>query len=556
MKTFRGLVASLVMALGGAAYAADSPLAQISQDADVVIRIRQFDGTVEKVAALVNAVQPGFGDMVSQNAPAFGMVISNPAMAGVDRSKDFYLCLFMREEGEPKVLFAIPTTDGEALSKALPGNFESQVRENWVFYADKDHGVPEVAGESDSLATVLEGDAKAAKVFANSDIGLHVNIDHIAAIYDSKLQQGRELFETQLQQGLNAPGVANPEAIVGVLKAEVELAFKLLDETDSLTLGLSPSADQLQVDNLLEFAEGSDVAKFIASQPKSKFPGIAKLVAGQPAYVGFSGDMVEISKLSMQIAGSMFEGTGMKEGMEKYVEVLKKNDMHSGVAAFDLAGGDQGLIRSTVFFETKGASDLLTAGRSFYESVQEMKIGEVTTKMEVAQAGETIGTRKVDVIKTTQEVDPSSPSAQMVTKMNAIFYGADGIQTRIVSLADGLLMTQGGNKDSMEAALKAYDSSNNTLADIRKDLPEEAHLLVLLDLPGLVYNGMLAATTIPDAPVPFSKETVEALEITRSYSTVTAVGGEDSMHVITRIPAAQFQGIMKMVMFGQSLNRR
>jgi hypothetical protein len=552
MKTFRGLVASLVVALGGATYAADSPLAQISQDADVVIRIRQFDGTVEKVAALVNAVQPGFGDMVSQNAPAFGLVLSNPGMAGVDRSKDFYLCLFMREEGEPKALFAIPTTDGEALSKALPGNFEAQVRDDWVFYADKDHGVPEVAGENDSLATVLEGDSQAAKVFANSDIGLHVNIDHIAAIYDSKLQQGREIFETQLQQGLNAPGVANPEAVVGILKAEVELAFKLLDETDALTMGLSPSAEQLQIDHLLEFAEGSDVAKFIASQPKSEFPGITKLAAGLPVYVGLSGDMIQVSELSMQLVGSMFEGTGMKEGMDKYVEVLKKHDMHSGVAAFDLAGGEQGLIRSSILFETKGASDLLTASRSFYETMKEMKVGEVTTKMEVAEAAETIGTRKVDVITTTQEVDASSPSAQMVTKMNTILYGANGIQTRIVSLADGLLMTQGGDKGSMEAALTAYDSSTNTLDDVRKDLPDEAHLLVLLDLPGLIANGMLAATTIPDAPVPFSQETVEALEISRSYLTVTAVGGEESMHVTTRIPAAQFQGIMKMVMFAQS----
>lgn len=556
MKTFRGLVASLVVALGGATYAAESPLAQISRDADVVIRIRQFDGTVEKVAALVNAVQPGFGDMVSQNAPAFGLAISNPGMAGVDRSKDFYLCLFMREEGEPKALFAIPTTDGEALSKALPGNFEAQVRDDWVFYADKDHGVPEVAGESDSLATILEGDSNAAKVFANSDISLHVNIDHIAEVYDSKLQQGREFFETQLEQGLNAPNVANPEAIVGILKAEAKLAFKLLDETESLTLGLTPSAEQLQVDQLLEFAEGSDLAKFVANQPKSKFAGITKLAAGLPAYVGMSGDMAQISEMGMQIAGSLFEGTAMAEGMKEYVEVLKKHDTHSGIAAFDLAGGDQGLIRSSMLFETKGASDLLTASRAFYDKIQEMKFGDVTTKLEIAQAAETIGTRKVDIITTTQEFDASSPSAEMATKMNAILYGANGIQTRMVSLADGLLMTQGGNKESMEAALKAYDSSNNTLEDVRKDLPAEAHLLVLLDLPGLVTNGMLAATTIPDAPVPFSKETVEALQISRSYLTVTAVGGEDTMHVTTRIPATQFQGIVSLVMFAQSLSRR
>ena len=67
MRKLSGLAALLGMAFGFTLQAADSPLAQISNEADVVIRIHAFDTTVEKIASLANAVQPGTGDMVSQS---------------------------------------------------------------------------------------------------------------------------------------------------------------------------------------------------------------------------------------------------------------------------------------------------------------------------------------------------------------------------------------------------------------------------------------------------------------------------------------------------------
>lgn len=553
MKKLRGWIAVLAMACGSAGYAADSPLGQISNEADVVIRVKNFDGTVEKLAALVNGVQPGFGDMISQNAPMFGVVLSNPAMAGVDRSKDFYLCLFMREQGEPKALFAIPTTDGEALTKALPPNFVSQVRDNWVFYADKDHGVPEAVSEDSSLTGVLEGEAKAAGVFEKSDVGLHINLDHITKIYEDKLQLGRQLFEAQLEKGLNAPGVTNPEAVVGVLKAEMNLAFKVLEETNTVTIGLSPAAERLQVDHLLAFEPGSDVAEFISRQPKSKFVGLSKLNSGLPVYFGASGNFGDFAKLGMEIAGSMFQSDTFQEGMNSYIEAMDKAQAHSLVAGFDLSGGGNGVIRSTALFETQGAKDLLAASRMMYAKMQEMKIGDVTTKISHVADAESIDSRKIDLVTTVQEFDANNPGAASFQKLNAALYGEGGIQTRMAALADGLLMSQGGNKESMEESLKAYDSSSNDLSSVRSDLPEETHLTVLFDLPGLFSHGLIAATDIPGLPVPFEKSQVEDLQITRSYLTVTAVGGSDTLHVTTRIPVEQAQGIMKLVPFVQSL---
>ena len=76
---------------------------------------------------------------------------------------------------------------------------------------------------------------------------------------------------------------------------------------------------------------------------------------------------------------------------------------------------------------------------------------------------------------------------------------------------------------------------------------------MLFDLPGMVNNGMLAATTIPGLPVPFQRAAVEDLQIGRSYTGITAVGEEHAVRIKTKVPVEQFQGVLKLVNFVQSI---
>ncbi len=553
MRKLSGLAALLGMAFGFSIQAADSPLAQISDEADVVIRIRAFNATIEKVAALANAVQPGTGDLVSQNATAFGLALSNPALSGVDRSKDFYLVLFMREDGEPKALFAIPTTDGPALQKALPENFESQVRDNWVFYADKDHGVPTAVSASDSFQEVLN-DTAASKVFENSDIGLHVNLRHIADIYDAKIQEGRQKFEEGIQQGLNTPGVANAAGTVEMLKIQADMAFKLLEETETLTVGLTATPTGLEIEDFIDFQKDSEIAAFLKKQPTSAFDGLTNLGAGLPLYMGISAEFSDLAGMAEKLTATLYQDEAVRQGMKDYITTLKTHKVTSAVMSFDLASGTKGLFRSTAFMETKSAADFLTAARQFAKVSQTIKIGEMTQETKLEQDAETVGTHQIDLMTITQKVDPSQPGAAMQTMMTGIMFGPQGIQTRMTALADGMLQVQGGDKSTMEAALKAYDAKANSLNEVRNGLTAESHLLMLFDLPGLVSQGLLAATTIPGIPVPFQRAAVEDLQIARSYTATTAVGEEHALRIKTRIPVEQFQGVLKLVSFAQSIH--
>lgn len=555
MRTLLGLAFSLAMLFGDTLQAADSPLSQISDEAAVVIRIRAFDATVEKVAALANAVQPEFGDMVSQNATLFGPVISNPALTGVDRTKDFYLVLFVREEGEPKALFAIPTTDGPALQKALPENFESQVRENWVFYADKDHGVPEAVSATESLATLLSK-TKANAVFENSDIGLHINVGHITDVYDTKIQEGRQKFEAGIQQGLNTPGVENAESVVEILKLEADLAFKLLEETSTFTMGVTATDTGLEIEDYIDFEADSEIADCLKRQPTSKFAGLSRLGVALPLYVGVSAEFSEMADFGGKIMASPYKSEDFRQTMQDYAQTLKQSKAKTMLMSLDLTSGTHGLFRACTLVETKSAADLLAAGRKFAAASKSLKISGVTQETTLEPEAETIGTRKIDVMTVKQTPNPNQPGAQMQTMMTGIMFGPNGLQSRMTALADGFLQVQGGDKEAMEAALKAYDANTNSLTDARLGLAEESHLLVLFDLPGLVNNAMLAATTIPGIPIPFQRAAVEDLQIARSYTAISAVGEEHAVRIKTKVPVEQFQGVLKLVNFVQSMRGR
>ena len=555
MRTLLGLAFSLAMLFGDTLQAADSPLSQISDEAAVVIRIRAFDATVEKVAALANAVQPEFGDMVSQNATLFGPVISNPALTGVDRTKDFYLVLFVREEGEPKALFAIPTTDGPALQKVLPENFESQVRENWVFYADKDHGVPEAVSATESLATLLSK-TKANAVFENSDIGLHINVGHIADVYDAKIQEGRQKFEAGIQQGLNTPGVENAESVVEILKLEADLAFKLLEETSTFTMGVTATDTGLEIEDYIDFEADSEIADCLKRQPTSKFAGLSRLGVALPLYVGVSAEFSEMADFGGKIMASPYKSEDFRQTMQDYAQTLKQSKAKTMLMSLDLTSGTHGLFRACTLVETKSAADLLAAGRKFAAASKSLKISGVTQETTLEPEAETIGTRKIDVMTVKQTPNPNQPGAQMQTMMTGIMFGPNGLQSRMTALADGFLQVQGGDKEAMEAALKAYDANTNSLTDARLGLAEESHLLVLFDLPGLVNNAMLAATTIPGIPIPFQRAAVEDLQIARSYTAISAVGEEHAVRIKTKVPVEQFQGVLKLVNFVQSMRGR
>lgn len=552
VKKLNWLAGVLAIVFGISVQADDSPLSQVSKDADVVVRIRAFDTTVENLAALTNEIQPGAGDLVSQNATMFGLVLSNPTLAGVDRTKDFYLMLFARPEAEPKALFAIPTTDGPAMQKGLPENYESQVRESWVFYATKEHGVPEAVSESDSLGAALAR-SETLKVLDDSDIGLYVNAKHLTEVYADKIQAGREKFEQQIQQGAKAPNAENAVQVMNILKLEADCAFRILEETDSFAIGIKAQTGSLEIDSYFDFDEGSTIATFLQKHPKSKFNAVSKLGEGFPVYFGLSADFKSLNELCEPMIDAIYPDPAVQKGFKEYLSTLEQTPITSMVGAFDLVSSGAGMFRSSAFFETKQSAEFLAAARKMAGSVKSIKAAGVTSETTFEPEAETIGTRKIDVMTVKQQVDPKQPGAANQKMLFGLLFGPNGMQSRSTALADGLLQTQGGGKESMTAALKAYDAKANSQLGDALDI--EANALFLVDLPGIIKSSLLMASSIPGIPVPLKKSDIEAMEIPRSHISGVAIGEEHAMRVMVVVPTEQFDGVMKLVGLFQQMQR-
>ena len=176
-------------------------------------------------------------------------------------------------------------------------------------------------------------------------------------------------------------------------------------------------------------------------------------------------------------------------------------------------------------------------------------VGEMTQETTLVSDAETVGTHKIDLMTITQKVDSNQPGAANQAMITGLMFGAMGLQTRMTALADGYLQVQGGDKETMEVAIKAYEAKSNSLTEARAGMAEESHLLLLLDLPGLVRNGMLAATTIniPGVAIPFQRAAVEDLQISPSYTAISAVGEAHAVRIKTKVPVEQFQGVLKLV---------
>ncbi|HIK91682.1 MAG TPA: hypothetical protein EYG03_06840, partial [Planctomycetes bacterium] len=109
----------------------------IPGNAAAVLRLQAPDQTIDELANFVDKVQPGFGRFVRSQATAIGMVISNPTLAGVDRSKDWYLIVFADSRTQPETVALVPSTDAAALKEAVGANFHYAEQDGWVAYSTK-----------------------------------------------------------------------------------------------------------------------------------------------------------------------------------------------------------------------------------------------------------------------------------------------------------------------------------------------------------------------------------------------------------------------------------
>lgn len=545
------LLAMLLVASTSAAWAQDSagPLQHFSKDVDVLIRMKSPDRTLEKVTALVNAVQPGAGAMFSQQAENLGVLIANPKMTGVDNTKDWYVGVYSNQVEQPIVVFGIPATDVEDMQDVLGDKIITEVHDNYVFYTEKQFEIPQATADSNATSELTE---QSLATFSEGDLSLFINADHLAGVYADQI----DVMQDQVLDGLNNLRALMPrdqginvDAIIDMYGTVAEGVFQGVEDGTSCTVAISVSESGVDIKEYLDFKPSTPTANYFSGLEPSDLSMISKLPADGQVYYAAHGGLKKLAEWGLSMTGSMVTDEDTKAEFDKVTAEFSNLDLGGMAGSMSISTTlDNGIINASAIAQATPIDNLRKIMRKMNTVLSDIDLNGVKQTSKVDEDAETYGDYKADVITITQEVNEALDPTGMQKKMRAAMFGEEGMTTRTLYMEDQYLTSMGGGKPAMETLLKSVesDSGNSTLEEYRKPLLEKANLLFLIDIPGAVGRGVMAATQVADLDLPVDASMIENLNLQTSYIGYAMGSEPNALRMQTHIPITQIQGIAKL----------
>jgi len=544
---------SLLTSVG---WAQNPPLDLFTENVDVIVRLREPDQTVEKLIKVVNRIQPGVGDALqAQKSIALGTLISNPSLTGVDESRDWYVGVYGEKNAPPTVVFAIPVTNATDFVSALNGTFQSKVNKNWVIYTDAD-ALPEAGGVTASakLTDVVK------TRLATGDLTVYIDTAHLTVVYAEQIELFKEkILETlnNLPNSLPPQGNIDMAAVMQMYAGLVDSTFQMLGDTQVSSYSLSFSESEIGLNEFIEFKADSPSARFLESNPQSKFDRFSQLPANWPLYVGFSGDSAAFMEWGMSYSAQMF---GLEGDQKAAVEEILKDaaGLRYGptITAMDLAESATAAMRGVTLQEASPIDQLKALTRKSQSALGVISSPGFSQETTLQEDAETFGALKADLVhvKQTQgeEADPTGAGQKVLD----LLAGENGMETRVVYLNDLSVGTVGGGRKLMEDTLKGIEANkaNRTLTKARASLMPEANVVVLLDLPGLVGRGLKVASKVEGVPLMVNAAAIDGLGLGPSYMAFSFGSEKNTYKGQYRIPMEQITGLTKLgVLIGASM---
>jgi len=526
----------------------EGPLTRFSSDAAVVVRLGAPEKTIGQVADLVDAIQPGFGDQVRQQGDMIGVAISNPTLAGVDKTEDWYLIVFADADGPPTAIFAIPATDPKALAEALPENLESEIDGDWVYYTDKNQGLPDELKDDDESIDEAMSD-EAGKLFDAGDLAIYINVEDLAETYKAQIEQAQDQAKAAIE---NLPNQLGPQGeqmkpALAMYTALLEKLVVAVGDGEELTIALNIDKTGLTVEDYGLFAEGSETAKTLAIHPVSKMAMLGKLPPSAIGYVGVSADLQKLMQWGLKYNVEMLQDESQKAALNKAIDGMKGIAFSGMVNSFDIGDAKSGLLKMVGLAECTPADKLKTQMRAISKSLGTIEAPGIKQETTVKEDAETISGQKIDVLTIKQELDDQN-AAMIQTAM----FGADGMVSRVAYLDKGYLQTMGGGKGAMEAALKSYKSPSSSASPavaFQAKLLPMSNLTWMVDLPTLALRAAKVAGDF-GANLPFEASELDGLEVTPSFMGGAVAIEKNAVRAKFTLPVDQAQNIAKLVMFG------
>ncbi|MDA0589392.1 MAG: hypothetical protein O2820_06335 [Planctomycetota bacterium] len=540
---------------------ADGPLDLIPSDAAIVVRLKSPEGTIAKVGNFANQIQPGIGFLVQGQAPALGIAISNPTLGGVDLKNDWYVAAFPKKDGEPDVVFVVPSTDSDAMKEAVGPGFTYAVKGDWVAYSMNPAATKKSQACIDGKAKSLNLGRRAGGLFNENDISIFVNIATLTGAYAEELDKA----EDELARGLEnfdesqAPPGVNAKALREMIQTFGKTALQAVRDADAFAAGVTFGEEALTIDELLLVKAGSDSSKFLAANPGSELALLGKVPQGELGYVALDMDMSGFIKWGLGLAVSIMDGN---EDAAKQLEIVSKSleevKFGSVVTAFGLnTEGDDGILRTVSVTEATPASKLRSLVRDF------SKLGAISSpgikqEITVKEDAETYGKHKADLVTVKQEFSPEADPLGISQQMMDLFYGKEGATQRVVSTDSLMIQTAGGGQDTMKATLASLEgpaATSGAVVDARKLALGKSNLVAMIDLPNFLLKGAVAAGKSGMLPIPLPTEEIAKIKIPVSYLVISVGTEPDGLRAKTALPIKMFKGFMEIQKFVQQMQQ-
>lgn len=548
---------AMLVVTSAMAGAADSPLGSISKDADVVVRLKSPKSTIDKVAGMVDKVMPGFGAMVRQNGAAIGAAVNNPTGAGIDQTKDWYISVFTNGQEEPSVLFAVPVTDAEAAKGAIGDDFSTKSADKWLFYSKDEEVLPEDATD-ESVAAAMRGEPTT--VFDKGDISIFVNVANLTEAYSDEIEMGQQQIAAAIDQAGDqippTPGM-DLKAMLGIYTQLIDKTIQCVKDAEQVTIAINIADDGITAEDYLSFGESTSTAEALASHPRNEMKNVAKLPDDAVIVYGASTDMQKVTEWGMQFSAQMLgDNDELKAGLAEFQAGAKGLKWGAVVGSVSFGSPENGVLRNVTITEVSPAAQYQKLMRSVTAKMGSIDVQGLKQTTTVEADAESFGSQKADIVTIKQEFDENADPTGMQKQMQAMMFGPEGMKSYLVYQSDKVIQSLGGGKEAMEAVLAKAGAASSAGGDHRKGLIANPNALLLLDLPGLVVQGLKMATVIPGLPIQINADQLDNLKFEKSYIGISAATEKNAIRVKSRLPVEQVQAMVAVGMFIQSLQQQ
>jgi hypothetical protein len=525
----------LAIVLTAPVLAQQSPLSQVPAKSPIVIQIRGWERTLERIKVSLKAAAPDHADMVAGKVEeGLAQLLMVRELKALDKNGPVFLVFTEVPDADSEIPHmavvarvtnyvqfrdALLKDDEKKALKANQGYETTKIGETEVHFVDRegfaivafsDKALKEFLDKkADSLATRL--DKMLSNKLLDADVSVYVDIKAVYKQFGDQIDSFKAAIEQVIEQ-TQMGGLLDKDQLQ-LVKRLYEGLFRLVEDCEGAVVSLDFRPEGFMVRLHTQVGEKSKTNELLRTFKPSPLEGLAKLPIGQMSYVSGAADLEWMKNLTSLMTTGAVGGGGANADNKSVADALKAlTDLKANGWAASADVPAAGVHVNQYDDAVKVAEATL----KFYQSLPEnASLGAVIkSKPEIKANAEKLNGHSFHSVKITWDIEKTVE--RLPEELRELYKG-----TLKHSLGDGMNMWFGSDgKTVVQATAKDWAAAKKMLEEYfqgkevlsgnasyqatRKELPAEANLLMFMD--AARYGHYIAKTigemmkNLPGAP--------------------------------------------------------